>query len=77
MNSLIRFVVSVFQIRKIRNEGEKFYDRKVEEIRDRLKHDSSISEEGLSERILQEVELARKEVVQEVERRIAIINKQE
>ena len=62
--------LSASEIEKIEDEGFMSFERKVIAIKNRLISDESVSEEDLQKKYLEEVEIARKEVLSEVEKKI-------
>lgn len=62
--------LSASEIEKIEDEGFMSFERKVIAIKNRLVSDESVSEEDLQKKYLEDVEIARKEVLSEVEKRV-------
>lgn len=65
------------QIEKIENEGIMFFEMKEIAIKNRIAGDVAIPEEEVEERYMQELELLRKAVLEETERKLKeLIEKQ-
>jgi hypothetical protein len=58
------------EIEKIENEGIESFEKKVISIKNKLVQDTAVSDDELETKYLEEVELARKVVFQEVEEKI-------
>lgn len=66
--------MTVIKVRRIQKEAIESYDRKIIEIRERLKHDISVPDEDLEEKMLEEANSLRIYIQEEVEEKVRRLN---